>query len=103
MAKHIGKIAPRVYTSDFSQSNPALHELYVNTAMVHLKQVNEFLDTMWEHSNTNASDFATVVYQVRQSKIDNDAAYRDAAARLMAGHEPVDEDDSGWVSSDQPA
>ena len=79
--------------SDFSQSNPRLHALYVNWAMQHLLVINEFIDQLDDFSNLYMLDTAVAVRAERAKLIDNNAAYRDAAARLMAGHEPVNNED----------
>jgi len=79
--------------SDFSQSNPKLHELYVGWAMDHLVVINRFIEELDGFSNLNLLDTLAGVHREREKLIMNDTAYRDAAARLMAGHVPPDEGD----------
>lgn len=72
---------------DVSQSNPKLHQLYVSWAMQHLLTINAFIDRLDDFSSLNMLDMSIAVRAERAKLIDNNTAYRDAAARLMAGHE----------------
>lgn len=88
---YIGKTPPREYEYDVSLSNPGLHELYVNTAMIHLKAINKMIKKVDRFSNVNMMDLQGALWDNRQKLIDENTAYRDAAARLMAGHRPEEE------------
>lgn len=76
------------FKKDFRQSNPGLHELYVGWAMNFLQEAQDFCETMFAHSNFNASELASPVKECIVRLIDEDAAFHDAAARLFAGQEP---------------
>lgn len=89
---HIGQTPPKEWKSDYSSSNPGLHKLYVNTAMKILTDVNAFIGTMNDYSNLNASDFCGPVWEMRKQKINDDRAFAEAAAKLMAGEQPEDDD-----------
>lgn len=77
---------------DDSQTNPALHKLYVEWAARHLGMVDKMIRKLSGEGNLNTLDFAQALILVRESKIKHDAAYRDAdrIIRSMKG-ERLDE------------
>ncbi len=90
---------------DVSQSNPGLHELYVGWAMHHLTIINTFLTELEAFSNGSLMDMGLSVAEERRKLIMEDTAYRDAAARLMAGMPLIDMRHIGitQVGDDEPA
>lgn len=91
--KYIGKTPPRQYDYDVSHTNPGLHELYTGWAMKHLASLNAMIQELDDFSNLNMDEALTGLWTARQNLIDNNTAYRDAAARLMAGHQPPSDND----------
>lgn len=85
------------FKKDHRQSNPQLHELYVGWAMKFLREAQDFCDSMFSHSNSNASELATPVKEKIAELISEDAAFHDAAARLFAGQEPPEEEFDGLI------
>lgn len=69
-------------------NNPALHALYVGWAMHHLIAINKAIDELDAFSNINLLDIIADLRDNRAELINTDEAYRDAAAKLMAGEEP---------------
>lgn len=82
--------------SDFSESNPGLHKLYVETAARHLGIVDKMMRRLDKESNLNTTDFINALHLVRESKVKHDAAYRDAdrIIRSMKG-EQLDPESEG--------
>jgi hypothetical protein len=72
-------------TSDYSESNPGLHRLYVFWAQDHLKMIGEFLDRCAEYSNVNINIIAGAVAEQRAILLRTNAAYREACWRLQSG------------------
>lgn len=70
--------------SDFSTSNPNLHRLYVSYAQEELMLYDEMIRNLNEFSRVNPSIMAGLIHQERANLIKEDAAYREAAWRIMA-------------------
>ncbi len=77
---------------DLSTTNPGLHNLYVGWAMMHLDTINDTIEELDNYSNTSLFGVTNAMRAERAKLIKGDAAYRDAAARLMAGDPIPDED-----------
>lgn len=71
--------------SDYSESNPGLHRLYVFWAQDHLKMIGEFLDRCAEYSNVHINIIAGTVAEQRAILLRTNAAYREACWRLQSG------------------
>lgn len=71
--------------SDFSESNPKLHRLYVYWAQDHMKMIGEFLDRCAEYSNVHMHMLAGAITEHRAMLIRTNAAYREACWRLQSG------------------
>lgn len=66
------------FPSDCSRANPALHMLYVKTAVKHLSMVDEMIRKIGGCSNLNSDEFAYALQAVRAKKVQENTAYRDA-------------------------
>lgn len=73
---------------DFSVENPKLHALYTNWAHHHLLVMNKAIKRLNSFSNLNLGDTVLALVKCRKDLILGNAAYRDAAARIVAGIEP---------------
>lgn len=82
---------------DFSVENPGLHALYTNWAHHHLIVINKAIRRLGRFSNLNLSDSIVALNKCRRELIASNTAYRDAAARIVAGiaPEPYIEEDHG--------
>lgn len=67
-----------------------LHDLYVTWAMQHLIVIQECLEQM-ERSNFNWMTVNLAIYNARTHLLQTDAAYQEAAWRILAGQEPLGE------------
>jgi hypothetical protein len=65
--------------SDFSQTNPEQHKLYVEYAYDVLSVLDEALKAFEEHFRTDSFIAIDKILQIRNDMIEEDAAYRDAA------------------------
>ena len=92
------KIVDAKYTFSFERDettrNPALHALYVRSAMKHLQVARAASETLYEFSNCNAMEIGYAIETVIAKLVTTDAAFRDAAARLFLRQEvdPRDEE-----------
>lgn len=80
----------RTFSQDWRESNPELHQLYVNTALDILETVGDALVRLDDFSNWNASQFATELRKTRAKLVKEDAAFFEAAALSYAGKDWVD-------------
>jgi hypothetical protein len=80
---------------DFSQSNPRLHRLYVTYAQEDLRDFAEFIERLGDRSRVNCSIMAGLIHEERAKLIRSDAAYQEAAWRLLAGAE-IDPEPAGY-------
>lgn len=74
---------------DYSTANPNLHATYVHWAHHHLLAINKALRRLmrFDH-NSNMTNVISALRFERGELITKNTAYRDAAARIMAGLEP---------------
>lgn len=72
------------FTKDVSKENPKLHQLYVRYAQEELLIYQELLDRLRELSRVNPSIMAGLISQERSKLIKSDAAYKEAAWRVLA-------------------
>ncbi len=68
----------RTLTSDFRETNPALHLLYVKWAVQHLAMLDRMLAELWGCSNMNMHGPAAALQKERNKLTTYDAAYLDA-------------------------
>lgn len=70
-------------SSDFRESNPKLHKLYVIYAQDTLNMLAEFIEQLEERSRVTCSIIAGLLVQERDRLIKADAAYQEAAWRIL--------------------
>jgi hypothetical protein len=79
-----------------------LHAIHVNSAMQHLIVISRFIQDIAEFSDVNLNSILQAAFNARADLIHENNAYRDAAAALMAGDEPTDDDDFVATAADIP-
>lgn len=81
----------RAFLSDFRQSNPNLHHLYVRWAYENLSLARRAAEELEARSQWPPSLWANNLRDSMREQIESDAAYFEAAAMLFAGIEPPEE------------
>lgn len=69
--------------TNFRESNPKLHLLYVGWAIRHLTMVDRMITQLYNESNSNPYDFAYALHEEMLKKIKDDQAYEDAYCILV--------------------
>lgn len=85
-----------------NRDNASLHALYVRWAMHHLHDINQAIDRLQEYSNGNLLDILVVMSAERTKLIMTNAAYHEAAARLMAGEKLPSYHEDAEVANEVP-
>jgi len=71
------------FVSDFRESNPKLHKLYVRHALETMVEAKAAADALNEHSRITSSIIAGAICKELRNFIETDAAYFEAAALLF--------------------